>query len=70
MRQNQIGKMLLAIEESWAEALYPSTLSALVYAFLRRMAAEQRCHMGQGVMRDEGSGMPQTLRESDFCKQS
>ena len=62
--------MLLAIEESWAEALYPSTLSALVYAFLRRMAAEQRCHMGQGVMRDEGSGMPQTLRESDFGKQS
>lgn len=70
MRQNQIGKMLLAIAGSWVEVLYPSTLSALVYAFLRRTAAEQRCHIGQGVMRDERSGMPQTLGESDFGKQS
>ena len=40
MRQNQISKMLLDIEESWVEALYSTALSALVYVFLQRMASE------------------------------
>ena len=34
------------------------------------MAAEQRCHTGQDVMSNEGMWVPQTLRESDFGKQS